>query len=64
MKFYHHTESSKQVKIYNAVADFLLEILNPPIPVMVGEVESSPVVQMITASLGHLATPLIKYILG
>ena len=62
----YNTEKN-EVKLINATPDFVMksgkedgssEILS------VGEIESSPYVQMITASLGHISTPFIKYLLG
>ena len=62
-----YNAEKNEVKLINATPDFVMksgkedgssEILS------VGEIESSPYVQMITASLGHISTPFIKYLLG
>ena len=57
-----------KVKLLNTTPDFVIKSSTPDddtTPVLsVGEIESSPYVQMITASLGHISTPFIKYLLG
>lgn len=54
---------NNQVKLFNATPDFIGHSGHEGI-VTVGEVQSSPLVQMMVAGLGHLSQPHTRYLLG
>lgn len=55
--------STNRVTQYNATPDFGAHG-KPESFVAVGEVQSSPYVQMLVAGLGHLSNPCVRYLLG
>ena len=59
-----YNSKTGHIKEFNARPDFILQGNHPVRVVDVGEVESSPFVQMVTAGLGHISSPLMKYLLG
>lgn len=52
-----------EIKLYNSTPDFVVAAHEGRI-LAVGEIESSPFVQMIVAGLGRVADPHMKYMLG
>ena len=54
---------NNDLKLYNSTPDFVLADTQSKV-LAVGEIESSPFVQMMVAGIGHIADPLMKYMLG
>ena len=55
---------TEHIKKVNARPHFILQGNHSVRVIDVGEVESSPFVQMVTAGLGHISSPLMKFLLG
>ena len=56
-----YNDCDNTLEIWDAQPDF---IITGDHAIAVGEVESSPFVQMIVAALGHISHPLMRFLLG
>ena len=59
-----YDSKKNQVVLYNSRADFIEKHGSKRVISAVGEVESSPYIQMVVAGMGHLGNPDVRYLLG